>query len=87
MYLATVSSATSCPEKGEFRLDAPAAPGGIVPSHLADQVANLGVEARAADCPRPGLPLPVELEALAVPGEDGGRLHDDEAGPPARPDA
>jgi hypothetical protein len=74
-------------EEGEFRLDAPAAPGGIVPSHLADQVANLGGELRAADCPRPGPPPPVEPEALAVPGEDGGRLHDDEAGAPAGPHA
>ena len=53
---------------------------------LSDQVAKLGVEPRAADRVGSGLPPPVELEALAVPGEDGGRLHDDEAGPPARPD-
>ena len=51
-----------------------------------DQVAQLGVELRAADRVRPGLPSPVELEGLAVPGEDSGGLHDDETGPPARPD-
>ena len=33
-----------------------------------------------------GRGLEEELEALAVPGEDGGGLHDDETGPPARPD-
>jgi len=33
----------------------------------------------------PGLPAPVELEALAVPSEDGRGLGNDEAGPPARP--
>jgi hypothetical protein len=55
-------------EEGEFRLDAPAPPGGILPSHASDQVANLGVELGAADWVRPRLPPPVELEALAVPG-------------------
>jgi hypothetical protein len=49
-------------------------------------VANLGVELRAADPAPLGLPSPVELEALAVPGEDGRGLDDDETGSPARPD-
>jgi hypothetical protein len=35
----------------------------------------------------PGLPAPVEPEALAVPGQPRGRLHDDETGPPVRPQA
>ena len=74
-------------EQGEFRLDAPAAPGRILASHAPDEVAKLGVEPRAADRVRPGLPAPVELEALAVPGEDGGGLDDDETGAPARPEA
>jgi len=51
-----------------------------------DQVANLGVELRAADPAPRGLPSPIELEALAVPGEDGRGLNDDETGAPARPD-
>ena len=51
------------------------------------RVAKLGVEPRAADRVRPGLPPPVELEASAVPGQNGGGLNDDEAGPPARPEA
>jgi hypothetical protein len=31
-------------EQGQFRLDAPAAPGRSLPGHLAVQVANLGVK-------------------------------------------
>ena len=73
-------------EQGEFRLDPPPAPRRIVPRHPMDQAANLGGELRAPDRVRVGLPPPEQLEALAVPGENGGRLHDDEARPPARPD-
>jgi hypothetical protein len=72
-------------EEREFCLDPPAAPGGILPSHAADQVANLGVESWAANRARPGLSPPVELEALAMPGKDRGGLDDEEAGSPARP--
>jgi hypothetical protein len=74
-------------EQDQFSPDAPAAPRRILPGHPVDQVAYLGVKLRAADRVRPRLPSPVEPEALAVPGEDGGRLHDDQAGLPARPDA
>ena len=73
-------------EECEFGPNAPAAPRRILPGHLADQVANLGGELRAADQVGPGLPPPVEPEALAVPRQNGGGLHDDETGPPAVPD-
>jgi hypothetical protein len=36
-------------EQGEFGPNTPAAPRRILPGHLADQVAKLGVEPRAAD--------------------------------------
>jgi hypothetical protein len=36
-------------EQGQFRPDAPAAPGGILASHALDELAKLGVEPRAAD--------------------------------------
>jgi hypothetical protein len=36
-------------EQGQFRPDAPAAPGGILASHAPDELAKLGVELRAAD--------------------------------------
>ena len=74
-------------EEGQLRLDASAAPRRILPRHAADQVAQLGVESRAADRVGPGLPAPVEPEALAVPGQHRGGLHDEETGPPARPQA
>jgi len=74
-------------EKGEFGPNAPAAPRWILASHTPDQTANLEVEPRAADRVGPGLPPPVELEAFPVPGQDSGRLNDDETGPPARPQA
>ena len=74
-------------EEGKFRPDASAAPGRIVPSHPVDQVANLGVKLRAAYPVRGGPPAPVELEALAVPGEDGRGLNDDEIEAPIRPQA
>jgi hypothetical protein len=74
-------------EQGQFRPDAPAAPRRILPCHPADQVAHLGVELRAADPVRLGLPPPVEAEALAVPRQNGGGLHDDETGPQTRPQA
>jgi hypothetical protein len=67
--------------------EAPAAPGRILSSHLVDQVANLEVESRAADRAPLGLPSPIELEALTVPGEDGRRLDDDETRAPSRPPA
>ena len=73
-------------EEGELRLDAPLAPRRILPRHPSDQLANRGVEPRAPDRVALGLPPPVELEALAVPGKDGGGLNDDEVRPPARPD-
>ena len=73
-------------EEGEFGVDAPAAPGRIFARQAADELAELGVERRTADQPGAGLPPLVELEALAVPGQDRGGLDDDEGRPPARPD-
>ena len=72
-------------EEPEFGLDPAPAPGWILSGHAADQRAELKIDRRATRCAAPGLPAPVELEALAVPGEDGRGLNDDEGGPPARP--
>ena len=74
-------------EQGEFRLDAPAPPGGILASHAPDESAKLGIEPRATDRVRPGLPPPVKLEASAVPRQNSGGPDDDEGGPPPRPEA
>src|SRR6516165_10745258 len=73
-------------EQGEFRLDAPTAPGGVLAGHASDEVAKLGVELRAAGSPL-GPPSPIELKALAVPGKDGRGPNDDETGAPPRPEA
>jgi hypothetical protein len=58
-----------------------------IASHPVDQVANLGVKLRATHPVRGGPLAPIELEALAMPGEDGGGLHDDETRAPSRPPA
>jgi hypothetical protein len=69
-------------EPGEFGPNAPAAPRRILSCHPPDQLAKLGVEPRAAARIWPGLPVPVALEASAVPGQHRGGLDDDETGPP-----
>src|SRR4029453_6569027 len=73
-------------EQDEFGPNAPAAPGRILAGHPPDQLAKRGVESRPADRLGSGLPPPVEPEALAVPRQNGRGLHDDETGPPTRPD-
>jgi hypothetical protein len=71
----------------EFRLDPAPAPRRVVACHPPDQLAKLSIEPRAADRASLGLPSPVEPEALAVPGEDGAGLNDDETRAPTRPQA
>jgi rhomboid protease GluP len=74
-------------EQGEFRLDAPPAPCRILPRHTSDEAADLGVESRPAQPVPGGAPAPVELEALAVPAENGRGLNDEEIAAPTRPQA
>ena len=74
-------------EHGEFRLDAPPAPGRILPRHASDEAADLDVEPRPPHPVRGGTPAPVKPEALAVPGEDGRRLDNDETRAPTCPPA
>ena len=69
-------------EQGEFGPNAPAAPRRILSCHPPDQLAKLGVEPRTAHRLASGLPVPVALEASAVPGQHRGGLDDDETGPP-----
>jgi hypothetical protein len=86
MYLATVSSATSEPRK-RSSLGSAAGPrsGFLGPCGGSGS----GAQDRAAGDHRaaPGLPAPVELEALAVPSKNGRRLNNEEAGPPVPPEA
>jgi hypothetical protein len=74
-------------EQGEFRLNAPPAPGWILPRHASNEVADLGVEPRPPPRVRYGPPAPVELEALAMPGEDRRGSDDEEMEAPPRPPA
>lgn len=62
------------------------APRRVLARDATDQFANLAVHLRAAGLPA-GLPAPVQLEALPVPLDHGGRLHDDQGRPPVRPEA
>src|SRR5262249_22474966 len=73
--------------EGGLRPGGSAAPGGVLSGHASDQVAKLGVELRTADRVALGVPSPIELKALAVPGKDGGGPNDDETGAPPRPEA
>src|SRR5207247_10804956 len=72
-------------EEAEFGLDPAPAPGWVLSGHAADERAELKIERRATRGAAPGLPAPVELKTLAVPGEDGRGLDNNEAGLPARP--
>ncbi len=57
----------------------------ILTGYAVDQRADLDVDRRATGRSGAGLPTPIELESLTVPGEDGRGLDNDEAGSPARP--
>src|SRR5262249_47023471 len=74
-------------EEGELCLDAPPTPRRILASHAVDQLADRGINLRATHPVRGGPPAPVELKALAAPGDDGRGPNDDETGAPPRPEA
>jgi hypothetical protein len=63
------------PELKEFAMDAGGAPERIGPTHLADQIADLVSYRRPAAVMAPGPPPPVAAETLAMPLDDGCRLH------------
>ena len=65
-------------EEGQLRLDAPAAPRRILSRHPANQLAQRGLEPRAADRVGPGLPAPEEPVSFAMPSDQRVRLDDDE---------
>ena len=67
-------------EEGQLRPNAPAGPRRILSCRPPDQVAKLGVEPRTAHRRGSGLPVPVALEASAVPGQHRGGLDDAETG-------
>jgi hypothetical protein len=66
-------------------LDARGAPRWILPGHLPDQIANLGVNPWPANPGGSGLPSPVEPETLPMPTDDRVGLDNDENRPPSLP--
>ncbi len=70
----------------EFGLDARHTPTGILTGHPSNQFADFNVNAWSSWLPSTGLPSPEQLEAAAVPTDDGVRLHDEKGGTPIRPD-
>jgi len=74
-------------EEPKLGLDAAPAPREILASHAANQVTDLAIDPRAPGGASSRFPTPVELKALAMPGKDSGGLNDQQAGPPARPEA
>jgi len=66
-----------------FAVDAERAPKRILAAHLPNQLANLFRHRCASGLAVTNLPGPAQLDALAVPADDGFRLHDnEEVGPP-----
>ncbi len=71
----------------EFRLDAWSPPKWILPRHTLNQLADLGIDQRAAGLPGPRLPPPIQLETVLTPMDDGLGQDDHEDGTPIRPKA
>lgn len=71
-------------ESGQFAVDAPVAPGGVLAGHAQGEPADLGVHGWPSPSRGGGLGPPARDEA-AMPPNDGGRLHDEEHVAEARP--
>lgn len=82
MYLATVLSATTYPNRDKFRLNPWCAPGRILARHAANEFSNLGVDFGAARIFGLRFPAPVELESPQVPSDDRFWLNDNQYGAP-----
>jgi hypothetical protein len=69
----------------QFSVDARRAPQRIFAAHSADQFSNLFRDRRSSRVAVTNLPGPEQPEALAVPGNDGFRLDDDQGRSPIVP--
>ena len=67
--------------------NSPCSPTWVGPGHLPDEPADLRGNGWSALSVPTTLPSPVQLEAFAVPSDDGLRFHDGERVSPARPDS
>ena len=74
-------------ELEEFAMNAGCTPGGIFPAHLPDQIPNFTRNNRASGLGALHFPCPEQAKALAMPGHDSFRLHDDQAWAPIAPEA
>ena len=69
----------------QLSVDTRCAPEGIGKGNLADECHEFERDTRSPCFPLPALPPPVELEAHAMPSDDGIRLDDKEAVAPVAP--
>ena len=67
-------------------MNARSTPARIGEAHLPDEIANFGTEGWAT-LATPTLPTPIKPETLAVPGDDGFGLEDEQCRPPIIPQA
>jgi len=73
-------------ELEQFAVNVRRSPEWIVAAQHADQLANLFRDHGPARLPAANLPTPEQAEALTVPANDRGGLHDGDAGLPPVPD-
>jgi hypothetical protein len=71
-------------ELEQLPVDARSAPADVVPGHLPNEGANLGILARSPSS-LAALPTPIQGESLAVPADHRRRLHDRQGRPPLGP--
>jgi len=74
---AHASLADSDAQLEQLAVNARCTPTGILSAHPVDQVSDLAGNARSTGLPASNLPSPQQPEALAMPGYDGFRFHDD----------
>ena len=73
-------------EHQQFAMDPRGTPGRVLSSHLANEVAQLAVDAGPARAPWARSPSPEQAEAQSMPANHGVGLHDDEDICPPRPE-
>ena len=71
----------------EFAMDAGCTPTGILPAHLADQIADLARKDRSSRLAAPHLPGPEQAKAGTMPGKDRFWLDDGQRRAPVMPEA
>jgi len=70
----------------KLAVDARNTPEWVFSAHLADQLTDFYRNARPPDSPATDFPSPQKSKALAMPGDDGLRLDEDQRGPSVGPE-